>query len=131
MSLEKKKCIIQNKKKVGANVLNGTDKVMQYYNEIQGVAAVILGLLLQYFLGDGRGAKIALIITLSTLFVALFIAPAIIEALNINPASKLSNAIYALSALMSVEMLAIFIKVLPEAIRIRTEKYLGVKDVDE
>ena len=86
-------------------MLNGTDKIIQYYNEIQGVAAVILGLLLQYFLGDGRGAKIALIITLSTLFVALFIAPAIIEALNINPASKLSNAIYALSALMSVEML--------------------------
>lgn len=112
-------------------MLNGTDKVMQYYNEIQGVAAVILGLLLQYFLGDGRGAKIALIITLSTLFVALFIAPAIIEALGVNPASKLSNAIYALSALMSVEMLAIFIKVLPEAVRIKTEKYLGVKNADE
>ena len=112
-------------------MLNGTDRAIQYYNEIQGVAAVILGLLLQYFMGDGRGAKIALIITLSTLFVALFIAPAIIEALGIDPTSKLSNAIYALSALMSVEMLAIFIKVLPEAIRIRTEKYLGVKDVNE
>lgn len=112
-------------------MINGTDKVIQYYNEIQGVAAVILGLLLQYFLGDGRGAKIALIITLCTLFVALFITPAIIEILSINPQGKLSNAIYALSALMSVEMLAIFIKVLPEAVRIKTEKFLGVKNAIE
>lgn len=112
-------------------MVNGIDKIIQYYNEIQGVAAVILGLFLQYFLGDGKGAKIAFIITLSTLFVALFIAPAIVEALNINPTSKLSNAIYALSALMSVELLAIFIKFLPDAIRVKTEQYLGVKDANK
>lgn len=112
-------------------MINGTDKIVQYYNEIQGVVAVILGLILQYFLGDARGAKIAFIITISTLFVALFIAPAIIEALSISPTSKLANAIYALSALVSVELLAIFIKFLPDAVRIKTEQYLGVRDANQ
>ena len=107
-------------------MINGVDKAMQVYNEIQGTVAVMLGLLLQYFLGDKKGAKIALTITMSTLFVALFITPAIIESLNIEQHSKIANAIYALSALVSVEFLAIIIKVLPEALRDRTKKFLGV-----
>lgn len=108
--------------------MNETEKVLKVYSEVQGLVAVMLGLLLQYFLGDKRGAKIALVITLSTLFVALFIAPAIVETLGINPVSKIANAIYALSALMSVEIIAFCIRVLPEAVRVKAEKYLGVRD---
>jgi hypothetical protein len=111
---------------------SGAEKAIEAYNQIQGLVAVIMGLLLQYFLGDKKGARIAIIITTSTLFVALFIAPAIIEIIsifvNINPAGKIAIAIYALSALMSMELLAILITVLPSAIGIKIKKLLGVEN---
>lgn len=103
-------------------------KVTQFYQEWQAMAAVIFGMILQFALGNKRGAKIAIIIALSSIFVALFIVPAIIEVTGINPAGKVSIALYALSAIMSVELLAMFIKLLPEALRIRTKKFLGVQN---
>lgn len=109
-------------------MIHGADKVLIFYGEVQAIVAVMLGLMLQYFMGEQRGGKIAFTITLSTLFVALFITPAVIEVAGINPDGKVAIALYALSAIMSVEMLAILIKVLPEAMRVRTKKFLGVED---
>lgn len=92
------------------------------------MAAVIFGMILQFALGDKRGAKIAFIIATSSIFVALFIVPAIIEVVGLNPAGRVAVALYALSAIMSVELLAMFIKLLPEALRVRTKKFLGVEN---
>lgn len=109
-------------------MINGTEKVLQFYSEVQVIVAVIFGMLLQFFLGDKGGAKIAFIITLSTLFVALFITPAIIEVMSLDPAGKVAISIYALSAIMSVELLAIILKVLPKAMRARADRFLGVEN---
>lgn len=109
-------------------MIHGTDKAIQFYGEIQAIVAVLLGLMLQYFMGEKRGGKIAFTITLSTLFVALFITPAVIEVLGLDADGKIAIAMYALSAIMSVEMLAVFITVLPSAMRIRTKRFLGVEN---
>lgn len=109
-------------------MINGADKALEFYGDVQAIVAVLLGLMLQYFMGEKRGGKIAFTITLSTLFVALFITPAVIEVIGIDPDGKIAIAFYALSAIMSVEMLAILIKVLPEAMRVRTKRFLGVEN---
>lgn len=109
-------------------MIHGADKVVQFYNEIQTTFAVLMGMALQFALGDHRGFKIAITIALSSVFVALFIVPAIVELMEINPAGKVAIAMYALSAIMSVEMLAIIIKVMPKALRIRTKRFLGVEN---
>lgn len=100
----------------------------RFYQEWQAMAAVIFGMILQFALGDKRGAKIAFIIAMSSIFVALFIVPAIIEVVGLNPAGKVAIALYALSAIMSVELLAMFIKLLPEALRVRTKRFLEVEN---
>jgi len=107
---------------------DGAVKVMQVYQDVQGIVAVLFGMFVQFFLGDQRGLKVAITVVISSVFVALFIVPAILEVAGIAPSSKLAIAMYALSAVISIEMLAVILKVLPEAIRIRTERFLGVSD---
>jgi hypothetical protein len=109
-------------------MVNETNKALEFYAEWQATAAVIIGMLLQFALGDKRGMKIALVIALSAVFVALFIVPAIFEVLGISPFSKVAVSIYALSALLSAEIIALCITVLPEAVRLRTKQYLGVQN---
>lgn len=107
-------------------MIQEASRVAQFYQEWQEMAAVIFGMILQFALGDKRGAKIAFVIAMSSIFVAMFIVPAIIEVAGLDPAGKVAIALYALSAIMSVELLAMFIKLLPEALRVRTKKFLGV-----
>ena len=106
----------------------GTEKVLQYYNEVQQMVAVLFGMFLQFFLGDRRGFKMIVTIAASAIFVSLFIMPAIIEILNIEPTSKVANALFALSAIMSVELLAIIITIAPKAIRAKMTAFLGVRN---
>lgn len=108
------------------------ESIYNFWHEAQVIAAVVLGMLIQFAMGDKRGFKIALIVAMSSVFVALFIVPAIIEISGIDPAGKVSVALYALSAIMSVELLAVFIKLLPKALSIRTKRFLGVEnDIQE
>lgn len=109
-------------------MINETNRALQFYSEWQAMVAVILGMILQFALGDRRGTKIAFIIGLSSVFVALFIVPAIIEIMGLNPTGKVAIALYALSAILSVELIATLIKLLPEALRIRTKRFLGVEN---
>lgn len=109
-------------------MINETSKAMQFYAEWQAMVAVLFGMILQFALGDKRGTKIAFIIGLSSVFVALFIVPAVIEIAGLNPAGKVAIALYALSAILSVELMAVLIKLLPEAMRIRTKRFLGVEN---
>jgi len=107
---------------------NEASRVLQFYQEIQVTVAVLFGMFVQFFLGERKGLKVAFTVVVSSLFVALFIVPAIIEVANIKADSKLAIALYALSAVISIEMLSVILKVLPEAIRIRTKRFLGVED---
>jgi hypothetical protein len=109
-------------------MLNETNKALLFYTEWQVTVAVILGTILQFALGDRRGTKIAITIGLSSIFVALFIVPVIIEVIGLSPTSKWTAAIYGLSAIISVEMLAILIQLLPQAVRLRTKQFLGVQN---
>ena len=108
-------------------MLNGTE-IIKYYNDIQGMVAVLFGMFLQFFLGDRRGFKVVVTIAVSSIFVALFIVPAIIEVIGIGKSSKVAIAMYALSAIMSVEILAILITVLPKAFAAKLVSFLGVRD---
>ena len=109
-------------------MIHSTDEAIKLYNDIQIIVAVILGMFLQFFLGDRRGFKIAMLVALSSVFVALFIIPAIIEVAGIDPSSKVAIALYALSAIMSIELLGVLIKFLPKALRSKAKEFLGVRD---
>jgi hypothetical protein len=110
-------------------MVDPTHKLLVYFNEIQGMVAVIFGMFLQFFLGDQRGFKMAITIATSSIFVALFIMPAVLEILKIEQTGKVAVAMYALSAIVSVEIIAVFLTVVPRALRTKLVSFLGIKDV--
>ena len=117
-------------------MINSTIKeVSDFYGHTQAFLAILFGLVFQYFLGNKRGLRIVIVITASTLFVALFIAPAIIELLtmfvHIDPSGKVAISIYALSSIVSVELMAIIITAMPKAFGAKLKKMLGVEYDDK
>lgn len=109
-------------------------KVVQMYHEVQTLFAIIFGMCLQFVFGEQRTIKVGILIFSSALFVAMYLVPVFIEFLNsvantnIKGDSKTAIAMYALSSLLSMEILAMTIKFLPATISIKVTKYLGVTD---
>lgn len=100
----------------------------KYFSEAQGILAVMAGMFMQFMFSEKRGLAIIITISISAIFVAIFIIPAVLEIFNIDPTSKVANSLYALSAILSVEIIAIITRVLPAALRKKVFSFLGVKD---
>lgn len=107
-------------------------KVAQMYHEVQTIFAIIFGMFLQFFFGENRTLRIGILIFTSSVFVAMYIVPLFIVFLNsvlsmgIKPDDKVAIAMYALSSLLSMEILAMTIKIMPDAIKTKFTKFLGV-----
>ncbi len=107
-------------------------KVVQMYHEIQTLFAIIFGMCLQFVFGEQRTVKVGILIFSSSVFVAMYLVPVFIELLNgfesinIKGDSKIAITMYALSSLLSMEILAMTIKFLPATISTKVTKYLGV-----
>ncbi len=103
-------------------------KTIQVFNEVQMVVAVLFGMLVQFFLGETKTWRVAFTIIISSVFVAMYIVSPLIEILGISNESRKAIALYALSSLISTEMIVILIVVTPKAFRQKLVKYLGIKD---
>lgn len=118
---------------------------MEYYTKLQiffhhtkELWAVILGMFVQYWFGDVKSRRIVITIIISTIVVAVYFVPMVIEILNmvllkmaslkITPDSKIAIALYAFSTIISVDILAIIINILPKGLNRQAKKYLGIKD---
>ncbi len=107
-------------------------KIVQFYYEFQTLFAVIFGMFVQFIFGDKRTLKVGWLIAVSSIFVAMYIMPIVIETVNTLPKiniasdSKVAIGMYALSSLLSMEILAVIITILPNAIGSKIKKILGV-----
>ena len=93
---------------------------------LKALTGVFSGAILQYFFGVKKGYRIAFIIALSSLFVAFFILSPMLDHYEITPDSSIRIIVYSLSALISVELISLIIKVLPAHLSKRLLKGLGV-----
>ncbi len=111
-----------------------TAKTLQLYYEFQSVFAVIFGMFVQFIFGDKRTWRIGILIFVSAIFVSLYIVPLMLTLMTAFTSMYMSSdgvvaiTMYALSSLLSMEILAIIISVLPKGISSRLKKYLGVRD---
>lgn len=105
-----------------------TLKAMQIFNEIQMIVAVLFGMAMQFFLGENKTAKVALGVIASSVFVAMYVVAPAIEFFGLEGDSKLAIALYAMSSLISMEIIAILILIMPKIFRQKVFKWLGVKD---
>jgi hypothetical protein len=81
-------------------------------------------------MGGKSGFRLVTTVVIATLFVGWYITPALIEISNINPDSKTASAIMAMSALISVEIIAVLLAVLPTAVAKKAKSFLGVQDAN-
>jgi len=107
---------------------DGTSRTLQLFNELQGTIAVLLGILLQILMGEKKGVRIILTMATSAIFISGFVAPPLLDLVNVEAGSKLYNMALGLSAIVSIPLVAIIIDILPEAVRIRTKRFLGAEN---
>ena len=103
-------------------------KAAQFYQEIQSIAAVVFGMVMQFVLGDAKNWRMFFLIVSSGLSIAVFLMPSVVEFLKIKTDGNFAITLYWLSSLLSVEILAIIMRVLPRGVSIRLSKFLGVQD---
>lgn len=106
-----------------------TLKAIHFFNEVQVIFAVIFGMFMQFFLGENKTRKVAFGVIGSSIFVAMYVVSPAIEVLGLKNGSKLAIALYAMSSLISMEIIAILIVIAPTAFRQKLVKWLGIKDV--
>lgn len=106
--------------------------IMQFYQEVQALFAIIFGMTVQFIFGDKKTFRMFVLIAVSSIFVAMYIVPSLIDLLTlltkhtIEHDSKFAITLYALSSLLSMEILAFIMKIMPKATRVRLAKFLGV-----
>ena len=96
--------------------------------DVEIMTAIVFGAFMQFIFGDNRSIKVGVTIILSSIFVAVYIvAPFVIPWLDISD-EQIKAGIYATSSLISVELMAILIAILPTAAKDKAIKYFGVKN---
>jgi hypothetical protein len=113
-------------------------KIQLFFSQTKELWAVFIGLLIEYWFGEQKNKRIDITIVLSTLVVAMYFVPMVIEVLNIvlgktfqvsiAADSKIAIALYAFSTIISVDILSMSINILPAGMKKQAKKYLGVDD---
>ena len=100
--------------------------ISEAIHESQIMFAVIFGMFIQFFFGDSKTVKVASTIVVSSVFVAMYIVSPVIEMMGISEDSRVAVGLYALSSLISMEMLSIMLTFMPEMFKNRLKKFLEV-----
>jgi hypothetical protein len=101
-------------------------KIQALIHDMQIMAAVIFGMFVQFFLGRTKSWRMVATIIISSICVAWFVVPILLEVFRLEAKSAVGVAIYGLSSVISVELLAVLIAMLPKAVRDRVESALEI-----
>ncbi len=104
------------------------NKIIEFCNEWEQESAVVFGMVFQFFLLKRKTWKMAITIMMSAFFIALYFIPVIIELFNLAKYGNIAKMLYALSALLSIELLSLIITILPQAISLKFKKILGINN---
>jgi len=112
------------------------EQIKEHFGLIQLSFALILGMIIQYMMGDKKGRRIFWLIVVSSLFTAMMISNLIYSLdgkeffgfiFNITPTSPLIIIGVGLSALISMEMVAITMVLLPQTLRKKIKAKLEIE----
>jgi len=105
------------------------DKIVNLATDIQATIAILFGMVIQFFLGDSRTAKTAITVILTSFFVALYIVRPILLHFDVyQNYAYIAPPAYALSTVISLQILAILMRILPSVLSKKMEILLGVQD---
>jgi len=95
--------------------------------DIEIMTAVVFGMFMQFIFGAEKSLWVGVLIVVSSVFVALYVVAPSLIVFDIQH-ERIKAALYALSSLISVELLALLLVFLPKALREKVKVFLGVKD---
>ena len=95
--------------------------------DLEIMTAVIFGAFMQFMFGSNKSIRTGVIIVLSSVFVAMYVVFPLMVFLDME-GEQFTAGVYALSSLISVEILAILITFLPKAMSSKVKNFIGVKD---
>ena len=113
----------------GNIVQNKIHQLSEMIHESQIMFAVIFGMFVQFFFGSSKTFKIGMSITVSGIFVAMYIVSPLLDIAGVADNSKIAIASYALSSLISMEILSVILTMMPLAFREKLSKILEIKNV--
>lgn len=119
-------------------MINEAGKIANVFVQWQSMTLILLGMFIQFFFTPNKTLRVAVLILISSIFVAWSIVPALVDIINIFISAKhkilidsnIYRALLGSSTLISVELLALIIKFAPKAVENRMTNYLGVKKND-
>jgi len=103
-------------------------KAVHLYHDAQIATAVFVGALIQVMLGSKKNARRIAMVGISSIFVAIYIVAPIVEMIGVEETSKAAIAMYALSSLISIEIIGVVQTVLPRGIKAKMTEFLGVEN---
>jgi len=104
-----------------------TDKIKCYLD----IIGLLLGTLMQFILGHKKSRnkiRFAIFIITSSIFSAIFVVTPIVEHYNLGH-TRIAGSAYALSSIISLQIISFITSSLPEAIRNKVLEYIGAIDV--
>lgn len=101
--------------------------ILHQATSIQTTAGILFGATLQFFFLERRTARMAILVIVSSFFVALYVVSPVVQLLKIEDPT-IKSSFYAFSSLLSLEILAILIHILPKAFRVRVLRFLEVDE---
>ena len=103
-------------------------KAAHWYHDTQVAVAVLLGAIVQVAIGKNKNTRLILSVALSSVFIALYVVAPVVEYFEMDSNSIYAIALYALSSLLSLEIIGILQSALPRGIKKRLNNFIGVKD---
>ena len=107
------------------------NKIIELANSWQSETALIFGMVLQFFLSPVKNVKIFTAILLSSFFVAIYVIDPFIDVMRIETGTNMEKSLYAISSLLSMEILSLIINIVPKGVSMFLRKKLGLKDVSD
>jgi hypothetical protein len=107
--------------------MNMPNNIFTILKDIEVITAIIFGAIMQFIFGTNRSIKVGFIIILSSIFVSSYLILPLLNIFEIEN-EQIKAGIYATSSLISVELMAVAIAILPEAAREKAKKFFGIKD---
>jgi len=109
---------------------NSISVMMLTLFQMKLVIAVLAGTSLQYLFALRKGFRVLLLIFGSSAFLALFVLDPLLDWLEVASESGIRTIVFSLSALISVELISLFIRLAPRAIQSKALHYLGADKRD-
>ena len=103
------------------------------YNKFLSIAyssqvelAIVFSMFFQFFLTPKKNLKIFLTIVFSTIFMSIMVVPVAVDALELT--GNAERLIYGFTALLSMELLAMLIVILPKGAKKTLKIWLEIED---